>query len=130
MQRGNSVEAIKLLRASTGLGLKEAKDIIDQHLSGNLAAFSVAPGQPSLSPAVAAALQRGNKIEAIRLLREETGLGLKEAKDSIDSFENRGGAGSSPRSPGEVGKSSGSLWLAVAFVALAIIVYYLFRRLV
>ena len=30
--RGNSIEAIKLLRACTGLGLKEAKDVIDQHL--------------------------------------------------------------------------------------------------
>ena len=31
------------------------------------------------------ALQAGNKIEAIRLLREATGLGLKEAKDWVDA---------------------------------------------
>jgi hypothetical protein len=77
---------------------------------------------------VAAALQLGNKIEAIRLLREETGLGLKEAKDLIESFEKRRGAESTVPSPGEVGKSSSSLWLAVALVALAAIGYYFFRR--
>ena len=30
------------------------------------------------------ALRRGQKIEAIKLYREGTGAGLKEAKDSID----------------------------------------------
>jgi len=32
LQRGKLIEAIMLLRGSTGLGLKEAKDVIDQHL--------------------------------------------------------------------------------------------------
>lgn len=47
---------------------------------------SVAP--PRLSPDVEArlrdALARRNKIEAIKLLREETGLGLKEAKEYVE----------------------------------------------
>jgi hypothetical protein len=29
---------------------------------------------------------RGNKIEAIKLMREMTGLGLKEAKDLVESW--------------------------------------------
>jgi ribosomal protein L7/L12 len=33
---------------------------------------------------VRAALERGNKIEAIKLVRERTGLGLKEAKDLVE----------------------------------------------
>lgn len=33
------------------------------------------------------ALFRGNKIEAIKIHRECTGLGLKESKDAIDSLE-------------------------------------------
>jgi ribosomal protein L7/L12 len=28
----------------------------------------------------------GNKIEAIKLYREQTGLGLKEAKDAVDGM--------------------------------------------
>ena len=35
-------------------------------------------------PAVRAALAGGNKIEAIKLVRERTGLGLKEAKDLVE----------------------------------------------
>lgn len=33
---------------------------------------------------VRAALARGNKIEAIRLVRERTGLGLKESKELVE----------------------------------------------
>lgn len=36
---------------------------------------------------IRAALQRGSKIEAIKLLREATGLGLKESKDVIDRLD-------------------------------------------
>ena len=36
-------------------------------------------------PEVAAALASGRKIEAIRLVRERTGLGLKEAKDLVET---------------------------------------------
>jgi ribosomal protein L7/L12 len=38
----------------------------------------------SLPAAVQAALRQGNTIEAIKRLREATGLGLKESKDAID----------------------------------------------
>ena len=31
--------------------------------------------------------RQGRKIEAIKVVREETGLGLKEAKDLVDSWE-------------------------------------------
>ncbi len=42
---------------------------------------------PLLNPAVQAALRSGNKIEAIKLYRELTGLGLAEAKDAIEKAE-------------------------------------------
>ena len=35
-------------------------------------------------PEVRAALVQGNKIAAIKLVRERTGLGLKEAKDLVE----------------------------------------------
>lgn len=43
--------------------------------------------QDILPPTVAEALKSGNKIEAIKRLRGITGLGLKEAKDWIESYE-------------------------------------------
>jgi ribosomal protein L7/L12 len=40
-----------------------------------------------LSPEVqAAALDPGRKIEAIKLHREQTGVGLREAKDAVEAF--------------------------------------------
>jgi ribosomal protein L7/L12 len=42
---------------------------------------------PALSPQVQDALKRGNKIEAIKIYRELTGVGLAEAKQAIDRVE-------------------------------------------
>jgi ribosomal protein L7/L12 len=39
---------------------------------------------PALSPQIQDALRRGNKIEAIKIYRELTGVGLAEAKEAID----------------------------------------------
>lgn len=38
-----------------------------------------------MPPEVIAALGRGHKIEAIKLLRESRGLGLKEAKEAVEA---------------------------------------------
>ncbi|HEX6035201.1 MAG TPA: ribosomal protein L7/L12 [Anaerolineales bacterium] len=43
--------------------------------------------EPSLSPQIQDALRRGNKIEAIKIYRELTGVGLAEAKAVIDRAE-------------------------------------------
>ena len=42
---------------------------------------------PVLSPQIQEALRRGNKIEAIKIYREITGVGLAEAKQAIDRAE-------------------------------------------
>jgi ribosomal protein L7/L12 len=42
---------------------------------------------PINSPQIQAALRSGNKIEAIKIYREVTGVGLSEAKDVIDKAE-------------------------------------------
>jgi ribosomal protein L7/L12 len=42
---------------------------------------------PVFSPQVQEALRRGNKIEAIKLYRELTSVGLAEAKQAIDRAE-------------------------------------------
>ena len=44
---------------------------------------------PARSPQIQEALQRGNKIEAIKIYRELTGVGLAEAKQVIDGIESR-----------------------------------------
>lgn len=128
LQRGNLVEAIQLMRAGTGLGLKETKDALEAYLRGEAPAGGFAPkalpaGAP-LPAQVQEALDQGNKIEAVRRLRGLTGMGLKEAKDAVEA----GGIGldagpgtSEGLSPGEV-RNSNSLWwwfAALAVLALA-----------
>jgi len=45
----------------------------------------------NLPRAIVEAVQSGRKIEAIKLYRETTAVGLKEAKDFIEEVQRRGG---------------------------------------
>jgi ribosomal protein L7/L12 len=49
--------------------------------------YADAASAPALSPQIQEALRRGNKIEAIKIYRELTGVGLAEAKQAIDQAE-------------------------------------------
>ena len=132
LQRGNLIEAIKLLRSS-GFGLKEAKDGIEAHLKG--AAPSNVKSAPDFSgiqsgtlpPAVIQALQRGNKIEAIKLLRDQTELGLMEAKQAVDVYERSHLRPASGLSPGQVPNSAGGIWWVVV-VVVCVAGWYVLRR--
>jgi len=93
VREGKKIDAIKLVREQTDLGLKEAKDAVEAIERGEM---------PELKPrsmvtpreAVGVDLDEINelllqnkKIEAIKLYREQTGVGLKEAKDAIEAIE-------------------------------------------
>lgn len=103
---GQKIQAIKLLRQRTGVGLKDAKDRIDHwsisttapHLAAVSHASAVAtsitprPGSPrgSVPASVAAEIDRlitaNQAIHAIKLFREHTGAGLAESKRAIDHW--------------------------------------------
>jgi ribosomal protein L7/L12 len=89
--QGKKIHAIKLVRELTGLGLKESKDYVDRlpHMPP-LAEF-VANPRPSMPTAaieqeIRQLLLHRQKIEAIKRVRELTGMGLKEAKDYVESL--------------------------------------------
>jgi ribosomal protein L7/L12 len=132
LERGSTVEAIKLLREATGLGLGDAKAAIDSHRSGEPITLATHSGSlDSLPPEVLAALRQGKKVEAIRLMRAKTGLGLKAAKDAVEQAHQPGPAGAVDQlSPGEVAKSGVGGWVVVVLLALAGVGYYLFSRFV
>jgi ribosomal protein L7/L12 len=50
---------------------------------------AVPPPSNDLDPAVIELINNGKKINAIKLYREQTGLGLKEAHDAVEAFEKR-----------------------------------------
>lgn len=97
IREGRKIEAIKLLRETTGISLKRAKAEIDR-LEGRLSAPTPRPeAQPddgrALLREVDALIGQGRKIEAIKLLRERTGVGLKEAKQQVDAMSGGGRGG-------------------------------------
>ena len=130
IQRGNAIEAIQLLRASTGLGWKEARDVVNLGLrSGPAQATKAAtPHSLPMAVAVAAALRTEDPAKALRLLREKTGLGLKPAKDAAEPVGSKAPAGTSGLAPGEVPRSNNSRWLAAVLVAAAFLAYRIFGR--
>ncbi|MBS4049974.1 MAG: ribosomal protein L7/L12 [Methylomonas sp.] len=64
--------------------------------------------EPTLSERAAAAADAGNLLEAIKQVREETGLDLKEAKDLVDAYLRHG---HSP-SPSTIAASSAEMPVA------------------
>lgn len=124
LRRGNLVEAIKKLRAQ-GIGLAEAKARVEAHMRGFDTPADSHRATRALPPDAARALARGDKIEAIKLARAETGLGLKEAKEWVDA------QGVIPRmptglAPGEVPKREGIVLWIVVVVALAAAAWFFF----
>jgi ribosomal protein L7/L12 len=86
--------AIKLYRERTGAGLAEAKAAVEQIQAGRTPdKLGVSPPVRAEMRAIGEALRAGNKIEAIRLYRAATGLGLKDSKDAIDAIEAEKAAG-------------------------------------
>jgi ribosomal protein L7/L12 len=136
LQRGQLIEAIKLLREHTGLGLAEAKHVLEAYANAvpgpkaDAAAATAIQAPPSMPAEAVTAMQRGNKIEAIRIYRAHNRVGLKEAKDAIDAFESVSPAVmAAGLAPGEVPPSRFSFWWWGALVvAGAVLIYLVFRR--
>jgi ribosomal protein L7/L12 len=97
--RNRTIAAVKLLRESTGLSLREAKRVVDHMAAGH--AMPDPPSGPHATVDLSASPQRplstaefdtrlralagaGRKIQAVKELRERTGMPLREAKDHVD----------------------------------------------
>jgi hypothetical protein len=85
-------------------------------------------GTEQLPSAAIAALHQGNRIEAIKIVRQERGIGLKEAKDAVEQYVQSDPLLQSRFAAARAGnKRSCLLWLAI-LVALALIAYYLISK--
>ena len=84
-------------------------------------------GSP-LSNGAISALHRGNKIEAIKIVRKERNIGLKEAKDVVDDYVRRQPALQSSLAAAQTEtKRSVLLWLAT-LIAFALLGYYFLTK--
>jgi ribosomal protein L7/L12 len=83
---------------------------------------------PPLTIGAISALHSGNKIEAIKIVREERHIGLKEAKDVVDDYVRSQPALQSVLAAAQTeAKRSALLWLA-ALIALALLGYYFLTK--
>ncbi|GIO17444.1 hypothetical protein J18TS1_05440 [Oceanobacillus oncorhynchi subsp. incaldanensis] len=79
----NKIKLIKHVRTETGLGLEDAKNLVE----GNYKMKSPI-ADSDLKEKVQEMLQSGTgEIKTIKYVREQTGLGLKEAKDFVDNVK-------------------------------------------
>jgi ribosomal protein L7/L12 len=91
LEQRKKIEAIKVVRQHTRVGLKEAKDLVEEVERTGRLRLAHLPSAPVVTQEdvldQARWLKRqGKAIEAIKLIRQHTGLGLKEAKDAYDAL--------------------------------------------
>lgn len=120
LRENKKIEAIKVFREKTGLGLMEAKQAVEA-----IEKWDGTPGVPAqISQTITAItgesaewmeqivdlLRQGRKIEAIALFREKTHVGLGEAKMVVELMESKISSGTEPviiqsrnEMPGETG---------------------------
>src|SRR5207302_9114522 len=85
LAEGRKIEAIRAYRESTGAGLKEAKDVVDAlEQGGPFGGRDDAAVDPDSE--LLELLGRGQKIQAIKVYRERTRAGLKEAKEAVEAL--------------------------------------------
>lgn len=150
LQRGRMIEAIKIVRDRTGTDLKSAKEAVDRYadrleageeddddIGGRCAPAAARQerGFASMPSIALAALAQGNKIEAIRLTREATGLSLAAAKRLVDNHEDPSGIGFAPltrhmprrpvHQPGRVDADEYK-WLPALIVVMAALMVWLY----
>lgn len=90
LSQNRKIEAIKRVREETGYGLKQAKDYVERLQQGYRVELSQGGygAEATVSPEIVAAARQlmaeKQKIAAIKLVRDQTGWGLKEAKEYVE----------------------------------------------
>ncbi len=84
LAEGRKIEAIKRYREATGAGLAVAKETVESLERGE-SLPTREPVDSTMEAEIVRLLERGKKIEAIKVYRERTGVGLKEAKDAVEA---------------------------------------------
>jgi ribosomal protein L7/L12 len=138
MQQGQKIEAIRLYREFTDVGLAEAKEAVERieaegpavasATGAKLAAGSANPPDISVEKLaeIRTLLRQDQKIAAIRLYRECISCGLAEAKRAVEEMAPES-TGRSPDVKTTTGVGSGCLGAAVVFCVVTVVIFKLIR---
>lgn len=84
------IQAVQVYQSATGVSLAEAREAVEEMAQIELAkppsdvrSFD----NPVLEARIKSLLAKGNKIDAIKIFREEYGVGLNDAKNAVDRME-------------------------------------------
>lgn len=99
IQKNEIIKAIKVVRDTTELSLKESKEIVDQISNSpvslvqnfdNTSEFSTSQflQKNNIEQQLHVLLQKNRKLEAIKLVIDSTGMGLLTAKNLVESIQN------------------------------------------
>jgi hypothetical protein len=133
MDRREKIEAIRLLRASAGLGLAQAKEAVEVGYFETPDPLPTPSAPMSLPPEAVRALLAGDKIGAIKIVRVAHGIGLKDAKDVVDAAEHalppQSRLQGKSLAPGEVDQASGrKVGFVILVLAVAVAAWFLLRK--
>lgn len=145
LQQGRTLDAVRILRQASGLGLKEAHDLVERHRRDAAASAQAALGDVDedaappeggfvFPPEAANAIARGDVVQAIgHLRRANPAFDLKTARAAIDDLRGarpgtKAAMPKAQRIPTVVeGDRGGHGWLLVfVFLALALGVWWVF----
>ncbi|MEZ5327737.1 MAG: ribosomal protein L7/L12 [Verrucomicrobiales bacterium] len=91
IRSGQKIQAIKIYSEATGANLADSKHVIEALAVG--ISENMPPHSGTGDSEITALLTQGNKIAAIKLYREKTGVGLAEAKRKVEELaESLGGS--------------------------------------
>jgi hypothetical protein len=92
-------------------------------------------GDPKTQRKIDKFLRNGRKIQAVKVYREATGLGLKEAKDHIDAYHNElirlqpWDYGAQPEPTGPKSFSGKAVIAAISGLAILVAIYVIMKLL-
>jgi uncharacterized membrane protein YukC len=81
-----------------------------------------------IPPAAISAIEKGSIIEAIRIVREDTGMGLKEAKDFVDQYIKDKPSIQSQLAARQRESLQRFRWLIISILVIGLTYYYLFVK--
>jgi ribosomal protein L7/L12 len=90
LDQGQKIAAVKLYKDQTGMGLAEAKKAVES-MQADAGSSSPSDIGSDLEAALLRLLGRGDKLEAVKLYKEQRSTSLIEAKQAVESLAARHG---------------------------------------
>lgn len=114
IKKGETAAAVAIYRERTNSGLKEAEDAVNalargEHLPKPNSVLT------TVDQDVVSLVREGKKLDAIKLYRAKTGVGLAEAKQAVTDLANEYGIQS---------RGSGCLGVLLTFLTMSVLAYW------